>query len=102
MVSFWLIIATMINHNPDSVKSISDDSIIVDSTCFEEARLSIESDIERSFASIEQIVLLPPLIVEPTRVDSTEFPYASVESVVHYVRPHLRIDSKSRSNILMC
>lgn len=102
MVSFWLIMATMIQQYPDSVKSISDDSVVVDSTCFEEARLSIEYDIERSFASIEQIVLLPPLIVEPTWVDSTEYPYSSVDYAVQNVRPHLRMDSKSRSNILIC
>ena len=91
-------------QNPYSVKSVGDDSIIVDADCFEitKARLTLEFDLQKSFTSIKQIVLLSPLQVfrPDLLIISTKYPYVNFKSdyAVQNVRPHLQMDSKSRSN----
>jgi hypothetical protein len=96
---------TMITQNPYSVKSVGDDSIIVDMDCYimTKARLELEVDLQRSFTSIEQIVLLSPLqVIKPDLlIISTKYPYINLKSdyAVQNVRPHLRMDFKSRSKI---
>lgn len=92
----------MIMQNPYSIKSVGDDYIIVDTDCFEITKASLEMDLQRSFTSIEQIVLLPPLVIEPiSLVDSTEYPYINfkLNHAVRFVRRHLRMDFKSSSKI---
>lgn len=92
----------MIMQNPYSVKSVGDDNIIVDADCFEITKASLEMDLQKSFTSIEQIVLLPPLqvITFDLLVISTKYPYVIFKSdyAVQNVRPHLRMNFKFRSN----
>jgi len=102
----------MITQNPYSVKAVEDDCIIVDTDCFEitKARLELEVDLQRSFTSIEQIVLLSPLqVIKPNLlIISTKYPYIAfrLNNAVRNidVRQHLQMNSKfiSKFNLKHC
>lgn len=89
-------------QNPDSVKSVGDDYIIIDTDCFEITKASLEFDLQTSFNSIKQIVLLSPLqvITSDLLIISTKYPYVIFKSdyAVQNVRQHLQMNFKFRSN----